>query len=107
MDEQTREGLNFFLTAVAVLALLALVSALMLPSWLIESALFVAVVVVGSLGIARGLLRENVLEEWGLEPLPARPDEHTAAGARRGEHAADDTPEGTTPKERVENRHGN
>lgn len=106
MDERTREGLNFFLTAVAVLALLALLSALMLPSWLIESALFVAVVVVAALGIARVLVHDGIVAEWGLEPLPSRPDEYTTAGARRGAQSRDDSPEGKTPKERVENRRG-
>jgi len=107
MDESTREGLNFFLTAVAVLALLSLLSALVLPAWLIESALFAAVVVVASLGIARVLVYEGIIEEWGLVPLPARPEEHTTAGAHRGEQTKDDSPDGTTPKERVENRRGN
>ena len=107
MDDRTREGLNFFLTAVLVLAGLALFSALMFPSWLVESALFAAVVVVTSLGIARLLVHDGVVEEWGLEPLPTRPDEYTTAGAHRGEHTADDSPRGKTPKERVENRREN
>lgn len=106
MDEQTREGLNFFLTAVVVLAVFALFSALMFPSWLIESALFVGVVVVAAFGVARLLTARGIVEEWGLEPLPTRPEEYTTAGAHRGRHTEDDTPEGRTPKERVENRRG-
>lgn len=107
MDDRTREGLNFFLTAVLVLAVLALLGALLLPAWLVENALFTAVVVVTSLAIARELVHEGVVEEWGLEPLPARAEEYTTAGAHRGEHTADDTPQGKTPKERVERRRGN
>ena len=107
MDERTRESLNFFLTAVVVLAVLSLFSALMLPSWLIESALFVAVVVVAAFGIARVLTAQGIVEAWGLEPLPPRPEEYTTAGAHRGQHTEDDSPKGKTPKERVENRRGN
>ena len=107
MDEQTREGLNFFLTAVVVLALLALFSALMFPSWLVESALFVAVVVAAAFGVARVLTERGIVAEWGLEPLPSRPEEYTTAGAHRGQHTEDDSPTGETPKERVENRRGN
>ena len=104
MDERAREGLNFFLTAVGLFALLALFSTLMFPSWVHGSALFVAVVVVAALGLARFLVANAIVEEWGLEPLPERPEEYTTAGAHRGRHAEDDAVDGTTPKERVEKR---
>ena len=104
MDERTRQGLNFFLTATVVLAGLALFSTMMLPSWLHGNPLYIVAVVVTALGITYALDRRDIVEEWGLEPLPPRPEEHTTAGARRGEHKESEAVEGKTPKERVENR---
>lgn len=95
MDERTREGLNFFLTTAVVLAVVALLSALVLPRWLHGSVVYVAVVVVATLGAAYGLVSNDVLAEWGLVPLPG-PDGQSPANA--------DAVEGRTPKERVENR---
>lgn len=98
MDDRTREGLNFFVTVAVVLALFALLSTLVFPSWLHGSVLYVAVVVVVALWVAHELLTRGIIQAWGMEPLPPR-----------GDQVADDAPvesdvEGTTPKERVENR---
>lgn len=104
MDERTREGLNFLLTVAVVLALAALLSTLVLPSWLHGSVVYVTVVVIAALGVAHGLLDRGVLRAWGLEPLPPK---EARKGTDAGEGAdADGEPDvaGKTPKERVEAR---
>lgn len=98
MDDRTREGLNFFVTAAVVLALVALLSTLMFPSWLHGSTLYVAVVVVAALWVAHELLTRDIIHAWGMEPLPSR-GEQGPDGA-----SVENDVEGATPKERVENR---
>ena len=98
MDDRTREGLNFFVTVAVVLALIALLSTLVFPSWLHGSVLYVAVVVVAALWIAHELLTRGIVRAWGLEPLPPRNDQGAV------EAPVESDVEGATPKERVENR---
>lgn len=103
MDNQTRVGLNFFISVVVVLALVALLSSLMLPPQLHGHLLYILLMVGLSLGAGYGLVYGGVLEAWELEPLPAR-STGESGGSAGGDAVAD---EDLTPAERFRRRREN